>query len=70
MFNNQSNPIMNKNVYQLLVECYDELSDIIVDLIEDYWDDPDTWDELAKCRYHLLKSRSIISKLSTKIVKS
>lgn len=61
---------MNKTDYQLLMECYDQLNDVLVDIIENYWNDPDKWDELAKCRFHLLKSRSILSTLSIEIVKS
>lgn len=60
---------MNKTDYQLLMECYDQMNDILVEISNDCWNEPDKWDELAKSRHHLLKSRSILLTLLIELIK-
>ena len=65
----KNNLVMNKKEYLMFMECYDEISDVLTDVLESCWSDPSLWNDLANGRMLLLKSKAIVEKLSDKIVK-
>ncbi len=55
--------VMTKNDTVLVLQACDELSDMLTDLMEQYFEDSFIWDGLAEARTHVLLGRSGLATL-------
>lgn len=48
---------MTKNDTKLVLQAFDELSDLLTGLMEDYFEDSFVWDGVSEARTHVLQGR-------------
>lgn len=54
---------MTKNDTVLVLQAFDELSDLLTDIMEQYFEDSFIWDGIAEARTHVLLGRSGLATL-------
>jgi hypothetical protein len=55
--------VMTKNDTKLVLQAFDELSDLLIDLMEDYYEDSFVWDGVSEARTHVLQGRERLATL-------
>ena len=48
---------MTKNDTKLVLQAFNELSDLLTDLMEGYYEDTFVWDGVSEARTHVLQGR-------------
>lgn len=48
---------MTKNDTKLVLQAFDELSDLLTDIMEDYYEDSFVWDGVSEARTHVIQGR-------------
>lgn len=59
---------MTKNDTKLILQAFDELSDLLTDIMEDYYEDSFVWDEVSEARTHVLQGRERLATLFGRIL--
>lgn len=59
---------MTKNDTKLVLQAFDELSDLLTGLMEDYFEDSFVWDAVSEARTHVLQGRERMSTLFGRIL--
>lgn len=55
--------VMTKNDTKLVLQAFDELSDLLTDLMEQYYEDSFVWDGVSEARTHVLQGRARLATL-------
>ena len=55
--------VMTKNDTKLVLQAFDELSDLLTDLMEQYYEDSFVWDGVSEARTHVLQGRAGLATL-------
>lgn len=55
--------VMTKNDTKLVLQAFDELSDLLTGLMEDYFEDSFVWDGVSEARTHVLQGRERLATL-------
>lgn len=59
---------MTKNDTKLILQAFDELSDLLTDIMEDYYEDSFVWDGVSEARTHVLQGRERLATLFGRIL--
>lgn len=59
---------MTKKETTLILEAFDQLNDILMDQMEEYWDTSFVWNEIAEARTHLLVGREKLATLFKRLL--
>lgn len=59
---------MTKNDTKLVLQAFDELSDLLTDIMENYYEDSFVWDGVSEARVHVLQGRERITTLFNKLL--
>lgn len=59
---------MTKNETVLILQAFDELSDLLTDLMDEYYEDSDLWDAISEARTHVLQGRNGLATLFQKLL--
>lgn len=54
---------MTKNDTKLVLQAFDELSDLLTGLMEDYFENSFVWDGVSEARIHVLQGRERLATL-------
>lgn len=60
--------VMTKNETTLILQAFDELSDLLTDVMDSYFRDPAIWDAVSEARTHVLQGRSGLATLFQKLL--
>lgn len=60
--------VMTKNETVLILQAFDELSDLLTDVMDNYFRDPAIWDAVSEARTHVLQGRSGLATLFQKLL--
>ena len=60
--------VMTKNETILILQAFDELSDMLTDVMDNYFRDPAIWDAVSEARTHVLQGRSGLATLFQKLL--
>ena len=60
--------VMTKNDTKLILQAFDELSDLLTDIMEDYYEDSFVWDGVSEARTHVLQGRERLATLFGRIL--
>lgn len=59
---------MTKNDSVLILQAFDELSDLLTDLMDQYYEDSDIWDAVSEARLHVIQGRVRLATLFKKLM--
>ena len=59
---------MTKNDTKLVLEAFDELSGLLLDIMDQYWEDSMVWDSVVEARTHVLQGRTGLANLFNKLL--
>lgn len=59
---------MTKNESVLILQAFDELSDMLSDVMDEHYENSDLWDALADARIHILQDRNGLATLFRKLL--
>lgn len=54
---------MVRNDTKLILQAFDELSDLLTDIMEQYYEDSFVWDGVSEARTHVLQGRAGLAAL-------
>ena len=60
--------VMTKNDTKLVLEAFDELSGLLLDIMDQYWEDSMVWDSVVEARTHVLQGRTGLATLFNKLL--
>lgn len=49
---------MTKNDTVLILQAFDELSDLLTDLMDQYYEESNIWDAVSEARIHVVQGRT------------
>lgn len=59
---------MTKNETILILQAFDELSDLLTDVMDSYYEDSAIWDAVSEAKIHVLQGRSGLATLFQKLL--
>lgn len=59
---------MTKNDTILVLQAFDELSDLLTEIMEEYFEDSLVWDGVSEARTHVLQGRAGLATLFGKLL--
>ena len=59
---------MTKNESVLILQAFDELGDLLTDIMDQQFEDSNVWDAVSEARTHVLQGRSGLATLFNKLL--
>ena len=59
---------MTKNESVLILQAFDELSDLLTDIMSEHFEDSNLWDAVSEARTHVLQGRCGLATLFNKLL--
>ena len=60
--------VMTKNDTKLILQAFDDLSDLLTGIMEDYYENSFVWDGVSEARTHVLQGRERLATLFGRIL--
>lgn len=60
--------VMTKNDTKLILQAFDELNGLLLDIMDQYFEDSIVWDAVAEARAHVLQGRTGLNTLFQKLL--
>lgn len=60
--------VMTKNETVLILQAFDELSDLLTDIMTEQFEDSELWDAVSEARTHVLQGRCGLATLFQKLL--
>lgn len=59
---------MTKNETVLILQAFDELLDLLTDIMDEHYEDSDIWNAVSESRFNVLQGRSGLATLFQKLL--
>lgn len=59
---------MTKKEFELILQAFDELNDLLIDVMDEYYEDSIIWNVVSEARTHVLQGRTGLATLYQKLL--